>query len=137
MMASIRGKNSQPEIAVRRHLFRNGLRFRLHALDLPGRPDIVLPKFKTVVLVHGCFWHRHPDCRYATTPQSRAEFWKAKFDATVARDSRQIAKLQEMGWHVDVVWECEVRDVARLNRLVSDIRRRDPTHGFPPGYATS
>lgn len=122
MMASIRGKHSQPEVAVRRHLFRSGLRFRLHDRKLPGSPDIVLPRFKAVVLVHGCFWHRHPDCRYATNPQSRAEFWQAKFANNVARDTRQIAQLKALGWSVHVIWECEVNSLTRLNQLVDSIR---------------
>lgn len=122
MMASIRGKDSQPELAVRRHLFRNGLRFRLHDRKLPGSPDIVLPRFKAVVLVHGCFWHRHTGCRYTTSPQTRPEFWQAKFATNVARDARQVEQLAALGWSVHVVWECEVRTPARLDQLVEDIR---------------
>jgi DNA mismatch endonuclease, patch repair protein len=125
MMSAIRGKNSQPEVLVRRYLFANGLRFRLHARNLPGRPDIVLARFNTVVFVHGCFWHRHPGCRYATTPQSRTDFWKQKFAANVARDARQIAELETLGWNVLVIWECETSSAARLQQLVDHIRAQD------------
>lgn len=109
MMAGIRGKNTQPELKVRRYLHKHGFRFRLHKCDLPGQPDIVLPKWKAVVFVHGCFWHRHAGCRYATTPASNAEKWQIKFDENVARDQRDIAALKRMGWKVMVVWECIFR----------------------------
>jgi DNA mismatch endonuclease (patch repair protein) len=113
-MAAIHGKDTAPEQAVRRILHAMGLRFRLHRKDLPGRPDIVLPRHCTVVFVHGCFWHRHEVCRYTTTPKTRLAFWQAKFDANVARDHRNRVALEEMGWRVLVVWECELRDVEAL-----------------------
>jgi DNA mismatch endonuclease (patch repair protein) len=108
-MAAIRGKNTGPELAVRRILHAMGLRFRVHRKDLPGRPDIVLPRHRTVVFVHGCFWHRHEGCRYTSTPKTRLEFWQAKFDENLARDHRNRIALEEMGWRVLVVWECELR----------------------------
>lgn len=121
-MAAIRGKDTAPELAVRRMLHGMGLRFRLHRKELPGRPDIVLPRHRTVVFVHGCFWHRHQGCRFTTTPKTRREFWQAKFDGNVARDRRNQAELVQLGWRVIVVWECELRDVAALrDRLVSEL----------------
>lgn len=107
MMSGIRGRDTKPEKQVRSFLHRAGLRFRLHA-SLPGRPDLVFPKHRAVVFVHGCFWHRHVGCRYATTPSSNAEFWQAKFDANVARDNRVSRQLRKEGWRVFVVWECRL-----------------------------
>ena len=109
MMASIRGKDTKPELALRKALHGLGLRYRLHARDLPGKPDLVFPRFKTVVFVHGCFWHRHPDCRYASTPATRPEFWSAKFAGNVARDQRVSTSLQANGWLVLTVWECDIK----------------------------
>lgn len=108
-MASIRGKDTRPELLLRRALHRRGLRYRLHGGNLPGRPDLVLPRFQAVLFVHGCFWHRHESCRYATTPATRVEFWQAKFDANVARDIRNQHDLAEMGWRVGIVWECTTK----------------------------
>jgi DNA mismatch endonuclease (patch repair protein) len=108
-MSRIRGRDTRPEIRLRSLLHRAGYRFRLHARDLPGRPDIVLPRFRTVIFVNGCFWHRHPGCRGATTPSTRPEFWQAKFDGNVERDSRNHAALRASGWNVLVVWECELK----------------------------
>jgi DNA mismatch endonuclease (patch repair protein) len=107
-MSRIRGTDSRPELALRRALHRLGLRYRLHAKDLPGKPDIVFPRYKAVVFVHGCFWHRHAGCNIATTPKSNTPFWVEKFDKNVARDSRVVATLEELGWHVFVAWECEL-----------------------------
>ncbi len=109
MMSNIRGRDTQPELLVRRHLHAAGFRYRLHDRRLPGRPDIVLPRYHAVVLVHGCFWHRHPGCRFAYTPKSRQEFWQAKFDDNVRRDEHVRVRLSEMGWRVFVVWECGLR----------------------------
>jgi DNA mismatch endonuclease (patch repair protein) len=115
-MAKIGGKNTAPEIAVRKALHRLGLRFRLHRRDLPGRPDIVLPRHMTVVLVHGCFWHRHPRCKYAYTPKSRIDFWEKKFQSNVSRDRRVLRDLRSMGWKVVLIWECETKDPLSLER---------------------
>lgn len=121
MMAGIRGQHTAPEIAVRRYLHAAGLRFRLHDRRLPGSPDLVLPAYRTAVLVHGCFWHRHPGCRYATTPATRPEFWAAKFSENVDRDRRNTATLEAMGWNVMVVWECETRNEIALDELFWNI----------------
>jgi DNA mismatch endonuclease (patch repair protein) len=109
MMAGIRGGNTKPELLVRRHLHRAGFRFRLFAKDLPGRPDVVLPKWNTLVLVHGCFWHGHRGCRYFRLPKTRPEWWAAKIDANAARDARSEQLLVDAGWRVAVVWECALR----------------------------
>lgn len=110
MMAGIRSKDTQPELLVRRFLHGRGFRFRLHAANVPGRPDIVLPKYRAVVFVHGCFWHRHPGCRYAYEPKSRADFWKAKFARNIERDREVRQVLLDAGWRVMVVWECGLRN---------------------------
>jgi DNA mismatch endonuclease (patch repair protein) len=109
MMAGIRGKNTKPELALRRILHARGFRFRLHSKKVQGQPDLILPKYRAVVFVHGCFWHRHQGCRYTTSPSTRHEFWQAKFDANVARDSAVRATLLEGGWRVATVWECALR----------------------------
>lgn len=107
MMRAIRGKDTVPELAVRRALRRLGYKYRLHAKGLPGRPDIVLPSKRLVVLVHGCFWHRHARCTFAYTPKSRVAFWEAKFRANVTRDRRVKRDLRKLGWDVLVIWECK------------------------------
>lgn len=116
IMRAVRRANTTPEILVRKAAHSLGLRFRLHRRDLPGTPDLVFPKLRTVVFVHGCFWHRHAKCARATTPKTRAAFWLDKFDANVARDKRTTAKLRALGWRVIVIWECETGDTARLQR---------------------
>jgi DNA mismatch endonuclease (patch repair protein) len=112
-MSRIRGLNTVPERQVRSALHRAGYRFRLHRKDLPGRPDIVLPKHHTVVFVHGCFWHRHKNCRFAYTPKSRVRFWQNKFQNNVERDRRNVRALRALGWRVMTVWECEAANPAR------------------------
>lgn len=107
-MSRIRGKDSQPELALRHVLHRLGLRYRLHAKELPGKPDLVFPRHKAVVFVHGCFWHRHEGCKIATTPKSNTPFWIEKFEKNVARDNRSAAALTDLGWRVFVVWECDL-----------------------------
>jgi len=109
MMAGIRSKDTQPELTLRRRLHRSGLRYRLHAIDLPGRPDIVLPGRKAAIFVHGCFWHRHEGCHWCTTPASNTEFWGVKFASNVQRDKRAAEQLHSAGWRVAVVWECALR----------------------------
>jgi len=109
MMAGIKGKNTAPEVRLRRALHRAGFRFRLHSSKLPGKPDIVLPKHRTAIFVHGCYWHRHEGCRNASVPKSNAAFWKEKFARNVERDSSNVANLIEAGWRVCIVWECAVR----------------------------
>ena len=123
-MSRIRGRNTGPELRLRSLLHRAGFRFRLHAKQLPGSPDIVLPKYRTVVFVHGCFWHRHPGCRNATMPSTRREFWREKFDGNVSRDLRNQAALVAAGWTVLTIWECELKADAEgiVRRLVDELR---------------
>jgi len=130
-MSGIRSKDTKPEMTVRRYLHARGFRYRLHARDLPGSPDLVLPRYRVAILVHGCFWHRHPGCRFATTPASNIEKWNAKFQTNVDRDARKLTSLQAAGWRVIVVWECELRSdpVERLQRLVSEISEHVGTAG--------
>ncbi|MDB5825473.1 MAG: vsr [Herminiimonas sp.] len=109
MMSSIRGKNTLPELTVRRYLHAQGFRFRIHARSLPGCPDLVLKKYRLALLVHGCFWHRHEGCRYATTPDDVTGKWSRKFSDTVDRDRRNIAALIEQGWRIGVIWECGLK----------------------------
>ena len=109
MMSGIRGKDTRPELLVRRELHRLGFRFRLHSSRLPGKPDLVLRKHCAVVFVHGCYWHRHEGCRYATIPATRQEFWLEKFEANVRRDRLNQAALRAAGWRVFVIWECVLR----------------------------
>ena len=119
LMARVRSKNTSPEIAVRKILSAMGFRYRLHRRDLPGAPDIVLPGRKKVVWVHGCFWHRHSDCRYATTPKSNSRFWNAKFKRNVRRDAENRLKIEELGWHSMVIWQCELKEPQRVVRKLS------------------
>ena len=138
MMAAIQGKNTRPERVVRSALHRAGFRFRLHDRRLPGAPDLVLPKYRTVIFVHGCFWHRHTGCHYATTPASRKTFWDEKFASNVARDQRHQQELLTLKWQVLIVWECGIRHqteavldnlIARLlhtNANMSEIPPRPP-----------
>ena len=120
MMAGIRGKDTMPELALRRALHRRGLRYRLHARDLPGRPDMVLPRFRAVLLVHGCFWHRHDRCSFATIPASNVPFWKKKFRENMDRDSRNVEALLQAGWRVGIIWECAIRgmNIGKIARQV-------------------
>lgn len=113
-MARVRGKDTGPEMRVRRIAHRMGLRYRLHRSDLPGRPDLVFPRHRLAVFVHGCFWHRHPGCGRASTPATRTDFWRAKFDGSVERDQRQQAALEASGWRVLILWECELKDEGRV-----------------------
>ena len=119
LMARVRSKDTSPEIAVRKMLYQMGFRFRLHRRDLPGAPDIVLPGRKKVVWVHGCFWHRHSACRYATTPKSNRRFWNSKFRKNVRRDEENRLRLEELGWLSIVVWQCELRQPGKLVRKLS------------------
>ncbi len=113
-MAAIKSKNTKPEIEVRKLLHSMGYRFRLHMKDLPGNPDIVLKKYKTVIFVNGCFWHRHPNCKYASIPKTRPEFWSQKFKSNVERDKNNYIKIKNLGWKYIVVWECELKNRSDL-----------------------
>ncbi len=117
MMSGIRGRDTTPELLVRRYLHAAGLRFRLGGHRLPGRPDIVFPSRRIAVFVHGCFWHRHQGCRYATTPSTQPAFWSSKFTANVARDAQALRNLDTMGWTSLVIWECETRSARPLDEL--------------------
>lgn len=124
MMSQIRGKDTKPELVVRRYLHKNGLRFRLHVKELPGKPDIVLKRYKTVIFVNGCFWHRHENCKYSYMPKSNNEFWEKKFGDTIARDMKNYFTLQKAGWDVKIVWECEVNSTDYLNGFLNEILGR-------------
>lgn len=121
MMAAIGPTHTKPELAVRRYLHGAGLTFRLHARNLQGKPDIVLPAHRAVVFVHGCFWHRHDGCRFTTTPNTRHEFWQGKFLANTTRDRRQQQALKDAGWLVFVIWECQASNELVLDMLVWSI----------------
>lgn len=120
MMAGIRGKDTKPELALRRALHALGYRYRLHPKDMPGKPDLVLAKYRAVIFVHGCFWHRHPGCHYASTPATRPEFWASKFEANVTRDRAARSALLASGWKVATVWECRLRTQSDL-RFVTEV----------------
>jgi DNA mismatch endonuclease, patch repair protein len=133
MMASIRGRDTQPELVVRRFLHGLGFRYRLAPRNLRGRPDVVLPKHHAVVFVHGCFWHGHVGCRFATVPATRTEFWTKKFASNRVRDRLSKAELRANGWRVAVVWECALRSDrdATLHRLVTFIRSETESAEIP------
>lgn len=118
IMRAVPRKDSKPEMAARKALHHLGYRFRLHRADLPGTPDVVLPKHGVAIFIHGCFWHRHSGCRLVSSPRTRAEFWQAKFDRNVQRDALAERALQALGWRVLVIWECETRNSALLSELL-------------------
>ncbi len=117
-MGKICAKNTKPEIIVRSLLHSLGYRFRIHSEKLPGHPDIVLPKYKTIIFVHGCFWHRHKKCKYAYTPKTRTEFWNKKFSGNIRRDREVQCELKQLGWRVLIIWECEISDKTKLTRRI-------------------
>lgn len=119
LMSRVRGKDTAPEMVVRRLVHALGYRFRLHRKDLPGSPDLVFPGRRVVVFVHGCFWHRHEGCRLASTPKSNEAFWEAKFGRNVERDARKERELRALGWRVLVVWQCETKDRDELTRQLT------------------
>lgn len=119
LMSRIRGKNSKPELVVRKVVHALGYRFRLHYHNLPGTPDLVFPRLRTALFVHGCFWHRHRSCPRATVPKTRAEYWAQKFNENVARDIQKSRQLRRMGWRVLVIWECETTDQHKLSAKLS------------------
>jgi DNA mismatch endonuclease (patch repair protein) len=122
LMSRVKGKGTAPELAVRRLAHSLGMRFRLHKAELPGRPDLVFPRYRTVVFVHGCFWHRHAGCRKATSPKSRIEYWEDKFRANIERDERNAVELERMGWRVLTVWECETKNAELLKAKLDFVR---------------
>lgn len=125
-MSRIRGENTKPELAARSMLHRMGYRFRISDKALPGKPDIALPKYRTVIFVHGCFWHRHPGCKYTYTPKSRLDFWNRKFKVNVTRDKNNLSLLKKAGWLPIVVWECEIKRNADVvfGRISGILQRR-------------
>lgn len=125
-MSRIRGANTRPELLVRSFLHRVGIRFRLHAGNLPGKPDLVVPAAKIVVFVHGCFWHRHRGCRLTTSPTANAEFWARKFAGNVERDRRNQRDLRRAGWRVLVLWECQIDKPGWLEALALEILAATP-----------
>lgn len=117
-MSHVRNKNTKPEILVRRFLFAHGFRYRIHVNTLPGKPDIVLRKYKTVIFVNGCFWHGHEKCRIYSFPKSNVEFWKKKIERNKERDLKERIQLRLMGWHVILIWECQLKSKKRTNTLI-------------------
>ena len=126
-MTNIKGYDTKPELYVRKFLFANGFRYRVNDKRYPGKPDIVLPKYKTVIFVNGCFWHKHEGCKYFIWPKTNQKFWKDKIEANVERDQKNYVELEVQGWKVIVVWECEVKTIekreVRLNKLVDEIKK--------------
>jgi DNA mismatch endonuclease (patch repair protein) len=124
-MSHISGKETKFEILVRKFLFANGFRFRKNVKDLPGKPDIVLPKYKTVIFIHGCFWHGHT-CKRGILPTTNVEFWKTKIGGNIERDKRDITELGKQGWYVIVIWQCEIKNIElqkdRLTKLLSELQ---------------
>lgn len=117
-MSQIKGKDTRPELVVRKYLHSKGFRFRLHVSSLPGKPDIVLKKYLTVIEIHGCFWHGHKGCKYFVMPKSRTKFWKQKINGTINRDRLNQKKLESMGWQVIIIYECELKSEQRIKTLV-------------------
>ena len=124
LMSRIRSKDTQPEFVVRRLAHRAGYRYRLHQRDLPGTPDLVFPGRRKVVFVHGCFWHKHPGCAISRTPRSRRDYWLPKLQGNRRRDAQNVRLLQSNGWAVKVIWECETREPAGLERRLKDFLGR-------------
>lgn len=124
VMSRVSSKDTKPEKIVRSYLHRAGLRFRLHGPGLPGKPDLVLAKYRTVVFVHGCFWHRHKGCKRATTPKTRKEFWMEEFEKNKARDRRNSRQLKENGWHVIVIWACELEGNLKRESTLGGLVRK-------------
>ncbi|MGM9518637.1 MAG: very short patch repair endonuclease [Acidaminococcus sp.] len=123
-MARIKSKDTSIEVKVRKFLFARGFRYRKNVRSLPGTPDIVLPKYKTVIFVNGCFWHRHEGCKYATTPSTHQDFWQKKFTVNVNNDKKHYQQLKDLGWHVIVLWECEIEHTFSevMDRVIEDLK---------------
>jgi DNA mismatch endonuclease, patch repair protein len=125
IMTNVHSSETKPEIIVRKFIFSRGFRFRKNVKRLPGKPDIVLSKFKTAIFIHGCFWHGHKGCKYAKLPATRSDFWKTKIDGNIIRDKQQITALKKLGWKVIIVWQCQISSLAklehRLRKLVDQI----------------
>ena len=121
MMSGIRGKDTKPEMLVRRFLHGYGFRYKVHDKNLPGKPDIVLPKYRTVIFIHGCFWHQHRKCKYAAMPKSNHAFWKSKLDGNVTRDRKIVSQLKKAGWDCHTIWECQISKTYYLAKLKANI----------------
>lgn len=124
-MSHIRSKDTKPEVLVRRFLFAHGFRFRLHRKNLPGKPDIVLSKYKTVIFINGCFWHGHQDCKYSTIPETNREFWENKISGNIQRDKETYSRLVKLGWNVIEIWQCQLKPKTRdhtLQNLITELK---------------
>lgn len=121
-MSRVRNRDTKPEILVRKFLFANGFRYRLNDKKLPGKPDIVLPKYKTVIFVNGCFWHGHENCKYFKLPATRTEWWKEKIEGNIKNDEKKHALLREAGYKVVVIWECEVKNKMNFDTMINEFR---------------
>ena len=128
-MSQIKGKNTKPEEIVRKTLFANGFRYRKNVVSLPGKPDIVLPKYHSCVFVNGCFWHKHENCKYFVWPKSNPDFWKNKIERNVERDKKNYALLTDAGWHVFIVWECELKGKKKIPTL-DNLMKMMREHGY-------
>ena len=122
-MSRIKGKNTKPEMLVRKFLFAHGYRYRLHAKKLPGKPDIVLPKYKTVIFVHGCFWHGHANCKYFVIPKTRTDWWVNKINGNIANDDRAVKALKRAGWKVITIWECQLKPAMAEKTLINLLKK--------------
>lgn len=122
MMAGIKGRDTKPEMLLRHALHARGVRYRLHSKLLPGRPDLIFRRYRVVIFVHGCFWHRHAGCRYCTTPKSNPEFWDRKFSANVTRDANAADRILQAGWRVGIVWECALRRQDQVEAVVAEVQ---------------
>jgi DNA mismatch endonuclease, patch repair protein len=123
-MSRIKGKDTKPEMVVRKYLHAHGFRYRLHVKNLPGKPDIVLPKYKTVIFVHGCFWHGHENCKYFVVPKTKTEWWLKKINGNIENDGKVVEALTNAGWKIITIWECELKKDSdtRLNKLVNNLQ---------------
>lgn len=136
-MSKISGKDTKPEILVRKYLFSKGFRFRKNVKDLPGKPDILLPKYKTIIFINGCFWHGHENCKKATLPATNTKFWREKISGNIIRDKKNIQKLREMGYKVIIVWQCELTSNFRkttlsnlLTEIIASITEKSSSYGI-------
>lgn len=126
-MSQVKGKNTKPELIVRKFLHANGYRYRLHVKDLAGKPDVVLPKYKTIIFVHGCFWHRHTGCKYATVPKTRTDWWLNKINTNKANDKKAVQKLIKEGWQIITIWECQLKKDKSAPTLEKLLKRLQST----------
>jgi DNA mismatch endonuclease (patch repair protein) len=132
LMSKIHGTDTKPEIMLRKELFGRGFRYRKNVANLPGKPDIVLPKYRAVIFIHGCFWHQHPGCKESARPKSRQEYWEAKLNRNIERDALNVEKLKNLGWRVYIVWECELRPQCKrqtMDNLIDGLLSLKTSHG--------